>query len=266
MKQGPFEAQHAVEWREFEAFTEASGSKKAEPPFDLAEMPERYRRLCQSLALAADRQYSPELVDRLNHLALRGHHALYAERGRDSRQILDFLTGGFPALVRREWRLVLISALVLIPFIIPPIVFYITRRWCIGLQRADRDLLLHGYETGIIMRSPEGGYSERHLPISEDRAYTLTARHRDQIHEIESEVDENGVRAPGSRVDKVRAKLSRGMFADNIQKPTVEELEEAKAHAEHEHELESGLDHPASGHEFDDHQLRDAEDVPLRGH
>jgi len=112
MKQGPFEAQHAAEWREFEAFTETSKAGKGEPPFDLAEMPERYRRLCQSLALAADRQYSPELVDRLNHLALRGHHALYAERGRDSRQVIDFLTGGFPALVRREWRLVLISALV----------------------------------------------------------------------------------------------------------------------------------------------------------
>jgi len=112
MKQGPFEARHATEWREFEAFIDTSSGKKGEPPFDLAEMPERYRRLCQSLALAADRQYSPELVDRLNHLALRGHHALYAERGRDSRQILDFLTGGFPALVRSEWRLVLVAALV----------------------------------------------------------------------------------------------------------------------------------------------------------
>jgi ubiquinol-cytochrome c reductase cytochrome b subunit len=114
------------------------------------------------------------------------------------------------------------------------------------------------------MRSAEGGYSERHLPISEERAYTLTARGRDQIHEIESDVDENGVRAPGSRVDQVRARLSRGMFADNVQKPTAEELEDARHHAEHEHELEAGLDHPAAGHEFDDHNLRDAGDVPLR--
>jgi len=151
-------------------------------------------------------------------------------------------------------------------FIVPPIVFYVTRRWCIGLQRGDNDLLLHGYETGIIMRSVEGGYSERHLPINPDRAYTLTARHRDQVHEIESAVDENGVAAPGSRIERIRAKLSRGMFADNVQKPTVEELQEARHHAEHTHELEAGLDHPASGHEFDDHALRDAEDVPLRQH
>jgi ubiquinol-cytochrome c reductase cytochrome b subunit len=151
-------------------------------------------------------------------------------------------------------------------FIIPPIVFYVTRRWCISLQRADNDRLLHGYETGIIMRSAEGGYSERHLPISPDSAYTLTARPRDEIHEVESEVDENGVVAPGTHSDRIRAKLSRGMFADNVQKPTAEELQEAQHHAEHAHELEDGLDHPASGHEFDDHALRDAEDVPLRQH
>jgi ubiquinol-cytochrome c reductase cytochrome b subunit len=151
-------------------------------------------------------------------------------------------------------------------FILPPIAFYITRRWCIGLQRADNDRLLHGFESGIIMRSPEGGYSERHLPISEARAYTLTARQRDEVYVPESETDENGVVAPGTRSGRVRARLSRAMFADNVQKPTVGELEEARHHAEHERELEAGLDHPASGHEFDDHALRDTPDVPLRSH
>jgi ubiquinol-cytochrome c reductase cytochrome b subunit len=151
-------------------------------------------------------------------------------------------------------------------FIIPPIIFYVTRRWCIGLQRADNDRLLHGYETGIIMRSPDGAYTERHLPISEQRAYTITARHRDELYTPESETDEHGVVARGTRVQRARARLSRGMFADNVQKPTVEELEEARHHAEHVHELEAGLDHPASGHEFDDHALRDADDVPLRSH
>ena len=151
-------------------------------------------------------------------------------------------------------------------FIIPPIVFYVARRWCIGLQRGDNDRLLHGYETGIIMRAPNGAYTERHLPISEQRAYTITARHRDEIYTPESETDEHGVVAPGSRIQRVRARLSRGMFADNVQKPTIEELEEARHHAEHVHELEAGLDHPASGHEFDDHSLRDTDDVPLRSH
>ena len=50
-------------------------------------------------------------------------------------------------------------------FVGPVIAFILTRRWCISLQRHDEAALLHGYETGVIMRSPEGAYSERHLPI-----------------------------------------------------------------------------------------------------
>jgi ubiquinol-cytochrome c reductase cytochrome b subunit len=134
---------------------------------------------------------------------------------------------------------------------LPIIAFIITKRWCISLQRHDRDKLLHGYETGIIMRSAEGGYSERHLPISEEAAYTLTARDRDVVLSPAAAVDGNGVKARGTRVAAVRAALSTAMFADNIQKPTVEELEEGHHHAEHEHELESGLDHSADGHQFD---------------
>ena len=105
MKQMPFEAAHAREWDEFEAFLDKKKS------FDPAEMPARFRRISQSLALAAERHYSTDLVDRLNRLALRGHHALYANQRRESQQILDFMLGGFPRLVREEWRLVLAAAL-----------------------------------------------------------------------------------------------------------------------------------------------------------
>ena len=108
MRQHQFESAHAKEWDEFEKFLDAG---KNPPPFPPAEMPERYRRICQSLALAADRQYSPELVDRLNRLALRGHHALYRNRRRQSQRVLEYLLGGFPALVRAEWRLVSAAAL-----------------------------------------------------------------------------------------------------------------------------------------------------------
>jgi uncharacterized membrane protein SpoIIM required for sporulation len=107
MKQTPFEAAHAQEWEAFEKFLE----KPKEPPFDAAEMPSRFRRVCQSLALAAERRYSADLVDRLNRLALRGHHALYANRRRESQQVLEFMLAGFPRLVRQEWRLVAAAAL-----------------------------------------------------------------------------------------------------------------------------------------------------------
>jgi ubiquinol-cytochrome c reductase cytochrome b subunit len=149
-------------------------------------------------------------------------------------------------------------------FIGPAIAFFITRRWCISLQRHDNETLLHGYESGIIMRSPEGGYSERHLPIDPARAYTLTARERDQMPELEGETDANGVPAPAGRTQKLRAKLGTLMYADNVQKPTAEELEEAHRHSEHEHELQAGLDHAADGHQFDGHHTVDEE--RLRSH
>jgi len=136
-------------------------------------------------------------------------------------------------------------------FILPLIAFIVTRRWCISLQRHDREKLLHGYETGIIMRSPEGGYSERHLPISDTEAYKLTARDRDQVY-VPEEVDADGVPAPNGRINALRARLSKLMFADNIQKPTREELEEAHHHVDEEHELQAAMEGvPADGHQFD---------------
>lgn len=139
-------------------------------------------------------------------------------------------------------------------FVGPAIAFWITRRWCISLQRHDEGKLLHGYETGVIMRSPEGGYSEKHLPISESAAYTLTARDRDEVYVPESDADESGVPAPGGRLNGLRAKLSELWYADNVQKPTAAELEEARHHAEHESASHAALDgHAADGHQFDGH-------------
>jgi len=102
MRQASFEAEHGADWQAFEKFLDGAQP----PPFPPAEMPARYRRLCQSLALAMDRQYSPDLIDRLNGLGLRGHHALYRNRRRETQAVREFLLGGFAALVRSEWRLV----------------------------------------------------------------------------------------------------------------------------------------------------------------
>ncbi len=154
-------------------------------------------------------------------------------------------------------------------FIGPLIAFIIARRWCISLQRHDQEKLLHGYESGVIMRSSEGGYSEKHLPLPATRAYVLTARDRDEVYTPNGDSDENGVEAPGGRIgarlNAIRGRLSRLMYDDNVQKPTAAELEEAHHHAEHEHELQAALDGvSADGHQFDGHHSVD--DEALRGH
>jgi len=162
VKQAPFEAVHAKEWSEFEAFLD---DKKS---FDPAEMPSRFRRVSQALALAAQRCYSADLVDRLNRLALRGHHALYVNRRRESGQVLDFMLRGFPRLVRREWRVVAAATLLffgpLLGFIAllqlyPDFVHYLlsprqiasfhemydpaNRR--LGMREADTSMMMFGY-------------------------------------------------------------------------------------------------------------------------
>ncbi|MGN6576522.1 MAG: cytochrome bc1 complex cytochrome b subunit [Nocardioides sp.] len=164
-------------------------------------------------------------------------------------------------------------------FVGPVIAFIIARRWCISLQRADEARLLHGYETGVIMRSPEGAYAEKHLPIPADEAYYLTARKRDPLLPALVEEDENGIPARKRALNKLRLRLNHFWFAHNVQKPTAAELEEARHHAEHElalhedgHQHVSGdytgdyeLDgHPADGHQFDGRHAIEGEE--LRNH
>ncbi|MFC5264257.1 cytochrome bc complex cytochrome b subunit [Kribbella qitaiheensis] len=121
-------------------------------------------------------------------------------------------------------------------FLGPVLAFWVTRRIAISLQRADNERLLHGLESGIIVRTPDGEYYEKHTPISKYEAYSLTARERALPLEIGPETDDNGVRAPHRALKKIRASLSRFYFADSVQKPTAAEIEEAHAHAAHGHE------------------------------
>jgi ubiquinol-cytochrome c reductase cytochrome b subunit len=119
-------------------------------------------------------------------------------------------------------------------FVLPPIAFVVTKRICLGLQRRDRDLLLHGRETGIIKRLPHGEFIEVHAPVSQPDAYALTAHARQAPLPVPEETDEHGVRAPRLRRERMRARLSRFYFGDTIQKPTVEEYATALGHAHHD--------------------------------
>jgi ubiquinol-cytochrome c reductase cytochrome b subunit len=117
-------------------------------------------------------------------------------------------------------------------FVGPVIAFIITKRICIALQRMDRDKLLHGMETGVIMRLPNGEYIEKHAPLPQEQAWKLASHERPKVLEPPEPEDEHGVANPASRTQRLRAKLSRFWFGDDIQKPTRAELEEAHAHAD----------------------------------
>jgi ubiquinol-cytochrome c reductase cytochrome b subunit len=50
--------------------------------------------------------------------------------------------------------------------LLPPLSYWVTYRFCIGLQRGDRAVLEHGIETGIIKRLPHGEFIEVHQPLA----------------------------------------------------------------------------------------------------
>jgi ubiquinol-cytochrome c reductase cytochrome b subunit len=49
--------------------------------------------------------------------------------------------------------------------VLPPLVYMLTYRICLGLQMHDREVLEHGIETGVIRRLPHGEFIEVHQPL-----------------------------------------------------------------------------------------------------
>ena len=119
-------------------------------------------------------------------------------------------------------------------FIVPALAFMITKRICLSLQRRDREKLLHGIESGNILRTPEGEFIEIHTPLpAKDRAKILAKVDHVPIA-IESGVDENGVARPLRSIKGAQARFSRWYYGDNVALPSPEELAAAEAHAAHE--------------------------------
>ena len=118
-------------------------------------------------------------------------------------------------------------------FLGPVIAFWCTKRIALGLQRRDKDKVLHGRETGIIKVSLDGEFTEVHEPLSAGERYRLTAHEVQKPLELGPATDENGVERPGNRALKLRAKASQAMFADHVE-TTVEEYKEIEAgHGHH---------------------------------
>ncbi|AXK32772.1 cytochrome bc complex cytochrome b subunit [Streptomyces armeniacus] len=121
-------------------------------------------------------------------------------------------------------------------FVVPILTFIITKRICLGLQRKDREKVLHGRESGIIKRLPHGEFIEVHEPLAQEDLHTLTAHEQYEPAEIGPESDEHGVQRKVGRSEKLRAKLSKGYYGSDgqIPKPTAEEYKEiTSGHGHH---------------------------------
>ncbi|NDI10768.1 MAG: ubiquinol-cytochrome c reductase cytochrome b subunit, partial [Actinobacteria bacterium] len=113
-------------------------------------------------------------------------------------------------------------------FVLPPIAFVVTKRICLSLQRADREMVLHGKESGRLVMLPHGEYIEVHEPLTPEKAYQLTSH--EQLPALSApETDERGVALPKGFRQRLRARWSKAA-SEQIAKPTVEELKEIEHH------------------------------------
>ncbi|TXJ07486.1 MAG: ubiquinol-cytochrome c reductase cytochrome b subunit [Aeromicrobium sp.] len=190
----------------------------------------------------------------------REHHLLERPRNAPVRTALGaaaisvylvFLIGGGNDIIAIKFGMSLnaITWFVRIGIIVVPIiVFMVTKRICIALQRKDNADLTHGYETGVIDRSPSGGYAERHAPLPDGDQFALTSA-RERLPQLESEkpaaTDEGGVRNPKFRKQSLRHKAREFYFDGSVDKPTSHEMDHAAEH------LEGAGEHPvAQGEDF----------------
>lgn len=116
-------------------------------------------------------------------------------------------------------------------FVAPVIAFIVTKRICLSLQRADRDRVLHGSESGAIKRHVDGNYTEAHAPISDEEAFVLTQHKQHAALAVSPVEDEHGVRIKDPKaVSGLRARLSAWFVGDDIAKPTAGEIADAHHH------------------------------------
>ncbi|MFG2348992.1 cytochrome bc1 complex cytochrome b subunit [Streptomyces phaeochromogenes] len=195
----------------------------------------------------------------------REHHLLDRPRNRPVRTAIGtawisiyliLLAGGGNDIVATRFHLSINTvtwAVRITLFVVPVIVFVATRRICLALQLRDRELVLHGRETGVIKRLPHGEYVELHRPLSLAELHTLTQHEQPRPLELDPAEDANGVPSPNRRMPmlRLRARLSRALYGEGTQvgKPTAEEYREAHRSNEHPANEHLAVEHPAAEHQ-----------------
>lgn len=96
----------------------------------------------------------------------------------------------------------------------PVLGFVVAKRVCVALQKKDRDLVLHGHETGRIVRLPSGAYVEVHAPLDDEERDRLTAH--SHIRTVGARPNEAGRL---TRLARLRGTLAEWFFADRIENP-----------------------------------------------
>jgi len=139
------------------------------------------------------------------------------------------------------------QALRILLFVVPPLAYWVTKRICMSLQRRDHDLVLHGRESGRVVRTAEGRFFEVHEPIPEHARWTLVQHETLTPLQLTASVDANGVRRRSARRERLRAKVSSFYFTDGVHPVTPAELVAAHHDGSTREAIETGQDPGAQG-------------------
>lgn len=179
MRQQAFENNCQGHWEQLDQLLKKNNAEHIDA------LPHLYRQVCHDLALAKQRRYTPNLIEYLNQLVMRGHHYLYRQSSRYRYRWTHFLVVGFAQVVRNNAGYIYLSlALFYLPAIIvgglcfnDEEIIYSTMSYgqvqsiegmydpearVVGREReADTDLLMFGFyiknNIGIGFRTFAGG-------------------------------------------------------------------------------------------------------------
>jgi ubiquinol-cytochrome c reductase cytochrome b subunit len=107
----------------------------------------------------------------------------------------------------------------------PIFAYIVTKRTCLSLQRKDREIVLHGRETGRIVRLPHGEYIEVHEPLDKYEMYKLV-----DFKDYRPTIVRPNEKGKITVASRIRSALSRIYFEDRISPVSKAELQAAQSH------------------------------------
>jgi ubiquinol-cytochrome c reductase cytochrome b subunit len=135
-------------------------------------------------------------------------------------------TGASSDLIATHFRVSVegvIITLQILFFAGPVIAFWLAKKMALALQRKDREIILHGYESSHIVRLPGGEYREIHTPLDHYEKWKLVA-----FEEYEPAIVRPNAQGKITLGSRIRAGVSRFYFEDRITPVTNDEIEAAK--------------------------------------
>jgi ubiquinol-cytochrome c reductase cytochrome b subunit len=166
----------------------------------------------------------------------REHHVLDRPRNAPTRTAIGaagvtfyavLWAGASTDLIATNFQMSLNQVLVAMQIMLligPGIAYFVTKRACIALQNKDREVVLHGRETGRVVRLPHGEYIEVHETVDKYELWKLID-YKD-YQPVLARPDANGKISLGNRL---RSAFSKIYFEDRIAPVSKAEYELAHA-------------------------------------